>query len=263
MQYNIENKTLICIGDVHGEFATLRFKLAQYIKKYGLTDTIFIVCGDCGFGFGKGIDEFWKKKERPKIEKLLKARNCELYFFRGNHDNPKIFKEYPAHITENSEYFKVLGDYDIITSDLYGTILIVPGAISIDRFNRDLNWDFWSDEKITYLPEDELKCLPQVDIVLSHSVPHYLKVNKDLLAKLEEKEHIRHFGGTYLGYTNKLSVDLEIEITYLLKLQESVQAKLWVSGHYHQDLEIIDGNVKYQTLDIFQFYPLDYKKNNC
>ena len=49
MQYNIENKTLICIGDVHGEFSRLRFKLAQYIKKYGLTDTIFIVCGDCGF----------------------------------------------------------------------------------------------------------------------------------------------------------------------------------------------------------------------
>ena len=38
MQYNIENKTLICIGDVHGEFATLRFKLAQYIEKYPLTN---------------------------------------------------------------------------------------------------------------------------------------------------------------------------------------------------------------------------------
>ena len=90
MIYDIKDKNLICIGDVHGEFSTLRFKLAQYIKKYGLTDTIFIVCGDCGF-FGKNTDNKWFYHERSKINNILVNSGNELYFFRGNHDNPEFF----------------------------------------------------------------------------------------------------------------------------------------------------------------------------
>ena len=135
MQYNIENKTLICIGDVHGEFSRLRFKLAQYIKKYGLTDTIFIVCGDCGF-FGKPIDNKWFYYEHSKINKILVNSNNELYFFRGNHDNPEFFSSNTKYIVGNTTTIKVLKDYDILNSDLYGRILVVPGATSIDRYYR-------------------------------------------------------------------------------------------------------------------------------
>jgi len=45
-----EAKTIIVSGDIHGDFNQLVFKLCI---QYQLTDTLLIVAGDCGFGFGK------------------------------------------------------------------------------------------------------------------------------------------------------------------------------------------------------------------
>ena len=44
------DKPNVCfIGDIHGEFKSL-----QGLMKYtGFKDTLYIICGDCGFGFNK------------------------------------------------------------------------------------------------------------------------------------------------------------------------------------------------------------------
>ena len=261
MQYNIENKTLICIGDVHGEFSRLRFKLAQYIKKYGLTDTIFIVCGDCGF-FGKNTDNKWFYHERSKINNILVNSGNELYFFRGNHDNPEFFNTNTEYIVGKSTTIKVLKDYDTLNSELYGRILIVPGAISIDRYRRTLDISYWSDEGTVKLNDDEITPIGKVDIVLSHCLPYYTKITSYMMSQLEQMEDNNKFRsdftGEKLGYTNKLSVDLQIERDYLIHLQEVVKADKWISGHYHiSNINILD-NTKYVSLDIMEFYEPSY-----
>ena len=43
-------KQVLVSGDIHGDFRGLVFKLCV---QYGLTDTLLIVAGDCGFGFEK------------------------------------------------------------------------------------------------------------------------------------------------------------------------------------------------------------------
>jgi len=41
--------TVVC-GDIHGAFVEMVFKLCV---QYGMTDTLLIIAGDCGFGFEK------------------------------------------------------------------------------------------------------------------------------------------------------------------------------------------------------------------
>ena len=43
-----EAKGIVISGDIHGEFNELVFKCCV---QYGMTDTVIIVAGDCGFGF--------------------------------------------------------------------------------------------------------------------------------------------------------------------------------------------------------------------
>ena len=254
MQYNIENKTLICIGDVHGEFSRLRFKLAQYIKKYGLTDTIFIVCGDCGF-FGKNTDNKWFYYERSKINKILVNSNNELYFFRGNHDNPEFFSSNTKYIVGNTTTIKVLKDYDILNSDLYGRILVVPGATSIDRYYRIKDVSWWENEGVKKLSNNELNKLGKIDLVLSHSLPYFSKLSKFQLDALEENE-IYYKGKHFFNKT--LSLTLYEEQLYLQNLQLNIKSSSWISGHYHSSSKNIVDSTKYISLDIMEFYEPSY-----
>ena len=43
-----EAKGVVICGDIHGEFNQLVHKCCV---QYGMTDTVIIVAGDCGFGF--------------------------------------------------------------------------------------------------------------------------------------------------------------------------------------------------------------------
>ena len=254
MQYNIENKTLICIGDVHGEFSTLRYKLSQYIKKYNLTDTIFIVCGDCGF-FGKHTDNKWFYHERSKINKILVNSGNELYFFRGNHDNPEFFDSNTIYIVGNTTTIKVLKDYDILNSNLYGRILVVPGATSVDRYYRTKDVSWWENEGIKKLSNNELNKLGKIDLVLSHSLPYFPKLSKFQLDALEENE-IHYKGANFFNQT--LSVTLYEEQLYLQNLQLNIKASSWISGHYHVSSVSLHENSKYVCIDIMEFYEPSY-----
>ena len=79
-------KGIVVSGDIHGDFTPLVYKCCS---QYGMTDTLIIVAGDCGFGFAKkGLyDNIYEKCQT----KLAKANNW-LVFVRGNHDNPAYFE---------------------------------------------------------------------------------------------------------------------------------------------------------------------------
>lgn len=246
--YNLSDKSIVCIGDIHGEFPTLRFTLNNYIKKYNLTNTAFIVCGDCGFF--KDTLSLWKQKCQKKIDNILSLSNNELYLFRGNHDNPLWFTDNTEEIIGNSQTIKVLKDYDILESNVYGKILIIPGAISIDRSLRIKGLDWWEDEGILKLSDDELRSIEKINIIMSHSLPYFTKLSTLQLEAFENRE--KYFGSQF----NLLSSDLEIDIQYLIKVQSFVNATQWISGHYHMSSENIINDVKYISLDIMEFLNL-------
>ena len=47
-----EAKQVVVCGDIHGAFETMVFKTCV---QYGMTDTLVIVAGDCGFGGGRNV----------------------------------------------------------------------------------------------------------------------------------------------------------------------------------------------------------------
>ena len=46
-EYNDVKQVVVC-GDIHGAFEALVYKTCV---QYGMTDTVGVVAGDCGFGF--------------------------------------------------------------------------------------------------------------------------------------------------------------------------------------------------------------------
>ena len=123
-EYNEAKQVVVC-GDIHGAFETMVFKTCV---QYGMTDTLVIVAGDCGFGL-----------ERPNhyinlyngLAGRLKKANNWIVFVRGNHDDPSYFQEEKICY----ERFRCVPDYSVIQACGLD-ILCVGGGVSIDRLAR-------------------------------------------------------------------------------------------------------------------------------
>ena len=116
--YNINPSNVIVIGDLHGEFSLLNYK----IKSLEIENSIIIVAGDWGFGFEK------------------KQNYIDVY---------NSFKKNLVEII-NFEHWITIPVYSVI-SLLYDNktynILCVGGAISVDRIYRIPNDD---ESKVKY-----------------------------------------------------------------------------------------------------------------
>lgn len=73
IKYEFPNaKSIVVSGDIHGEFKELVYKCCV---QYGMTDTVIIVAGDCGFGFEKpGYYENLYRRCRERLSKANKRR---------------------------------------------------------------------------------------------------------------------------------------------------------------------------------------------
>lgn len=231
--YELNNyKKLIAVGDIHGDFKTF----ANKIYSKSLNNTLFIVCGDCGFGFNKF--EYYNI-ELTKLSKKLITKNNGIIFIRGNHDDPSYFENELI----NFDNIKTIPDYSVIhTCDKY--ILCVGGAISIDRKWRlqqeiILNIHnpnkathkkiYWDNEQVVY-DEDKLNEIAEaklpISIVCTHSAPSFCPP--------KDKNDIE----AWLIQDNELEKDLEIERGNLDKLFEFCKKNFninkWAYAHFHK-----------------------------
>lgn len=69
------------VGDIHGDYESILY----YIDGHNVTNTIFVICGDCGIGFNS--DSFYTKLFK-KMNRMLSKGNNYVIMLRGNHDNP-------------------------------------------------------------------------------------------------------------------------------------------------------------------------------
>ena len=66
-----EAKQVVVSGDIHGDFKGIVYKLCI---QYGLTDTLLIVAGDCGFGFEKqGYYKYMRIIGDAEVEDAINA----------------------------------------------------------------------------------------------------------------------------------------------------------------------------------------------
>ena len=115
-----EAKGIVISGDIHGEFNQLVFKCCV---QYGMTDTVIIVAGDCGFGFEQ--QGYYENVYNHNRGRLSKSNNWVL-FIRGNHDNPAYFNDYPI----KHRRWMTAPDYSVVRACGH-EILCVGGAISV------------------------------------------------------------------------------------------------------------------------------------
>lgn len=237
-------------GDLHGAFELTIY----HIKKYNIYNTLFIVLGDCGYGFESL--EHYTNNIIPKLTKTLKKHSCSIFYIAGNHDNRKYYNEQLI----NTEYVKTIPDYSIIKG-LGHNILCISGATSIDRTSRiaydnreiirymqyhNCNYKeaeqkarktYWEDEAIVYQPKVE----ESIDIICSHSAPSFCyPYDKGSIVQ------------AYAEYDSKLIEDITKERQILDKVYEDYKDTLthWYYGHFHQsNMETING-VMFKLLNI-------------
>jgi predicted phosphodiesterase len=255
------NKSGLCfVGDMHGEFNSLQ----GLMKRTEFTDTVFVLCGDIGFGFEK--EEHYKNIFN-KLSKTASQFNDEFIFIRGNHDCPQYFDGKKI----NRKYFKAIPDYTVIQTPVHN-ILCVGGATSIDRSGRIAatrqnaiqyayyhqcpleeaeklcRQCYWPDEVPVY-DEETLNELNQlgikIDIVATHTCPSFTKpLNKNGIQ-------------SWIVVDPKLEADIDAE----RKVMDDIYNKLiedghplykWFYGHYHfHNQEYIDG-IQFVMLDMWR-----------
>ena len=217
------------VGDIHGEFKSLFF----YAKQH--PNSKIFVAGDCGIGFEK-IGFF--KNLFSKFNQNLQKINTHIYMIRGNHDDPKYFYD-----EEKLNYSNIhlLKDYSIIDDK----ILVIGGAISKDRDSRKEGIDYWKDEDIIKLTNEELQQFIGIKIIISHECPDVVNIEgppKQYNLNDEEYEQLLN--------------DINSDRQYLTEVYNILKPNSWYFGHYHRNYEENICGTQFVGLDRFYSFTI-------
>ena len=255
--YDTDKIDVYCIGDIHGEFGALM----NFADRF-LSDCAIICCGDIGMGFHKKqyyTDTFAKLNHR------LSEKNVEFYMLRGNHDDPSYFDG-----KHDYGVVHLVPDYSVVRTGDGKGILMIGGAVSVDRTNRiindrerslrrsDFHYTYWRDEMPAYDPvklDGLLKSNIGVNVVCTHTCPSFCFPR--------DKSGIKWF----CKVDTKLADDIDVERSIMDKIwkwlcEHDMKPQFWCYGHYHKhNSEEIDGTqfvlldmcyVERSTIDAYQ-----------
>jgi calcineurin-like phosphoesterase family protein len=183
-------------------------------KLHGLTDTLVICVGDCGFGFDS-IKNIILMREK-QWDNFLENRNLYVIFIRGNHDNPEWFNP-TSFINKNlnTERFCLIPDYTVIEWN-DKKILCVGGGVSIDKNKRIYGKTMWHGEEMQIkgrlLPDEN------IDILVTHVVDINMLTIPIRRISIDEQ----------------IDLELKSESELARSLYFIYKPKIWCHGHYHQ-----------------------------
>lgn len=233
-------KSIVVSGDIHGEFTELVFRLCD---RYGMTDTLVIVAGDCGFGFEK--PGYYEQVYR-RIKGKLNRSNNWVVMLRGNHDDPSYFNDEKVCY----DRFRCVPDYTVLKA-CGRQILCVGGAVSVDRSSRSVGRNYWEDERPVFdagkLLEISSEC--RIDTVITHTAPSFCEfVTKTGLESWLEKD-------PSLAFDCKEERE---EIDKMLDFLKQTGHPLshWFYGHFHHSWTSCIDCILYSMLDIMEFKEL-------
>jgi predicted phosphodiesterase len=229
----INNKSLIFVGDIHGDFNFLHEACSN------IENALIIQVGDCGLGFHL----FEREKQNLNfINETCVKNNNTLALLFGNHDSKKRFSEF-RQLTNEFKNIIFLDDYEIIDWN-NKLIQFVGGAISIDRTQRREGISYWSDEGVVFNKD---KC-KKVDILVTHTAPSFCFPQK--------------FNELVYGWAREdayLIEDLNDERYIMNEIFKLCQPSFHIYGHFHSSwVEEING-CKHRLLDINEI--LEYYEN--
>jgi DNA repair exonuclease SbcCD nuclease subunit len=224
---------IVFVGDIHGEFGRLRWDIKT---KY--SNAHIIQVGDFGIGFYKPNHY---KVELKELNETLERRNCHLYAIRGNHDNPEYFKD--THNPFDYKNITLLADYSELEL-LNRNMLLVGGAVSVDRGYREEGKNYWSDEEFVLKLEHEFPYRDrQYDFVVTHTRPGVCGAFKGFA-------NIKHWCDQDYDLKNEL-IEESQKLDYLY---EHTKPKRWYYGHFHESLGINYEDTHFRCLNIHEHH---------
>ena len=228
-------------GDIHGSFDTFIFDL----KRKKIRNAAVIICGDISLGFSKPAYYYQVFKS---MQSKLYDLNVTVLMFRGNHDDPAWFSFNDAGFDYDYPNIVVLDDYSVVQLKDDLSVLVIGGAVSIDRKLRELNgYKHWAGEKVRPPEKGMIRkfcSLPGRRIVCSHTAPDFVNAT----AGNAPADVIENF--ISLGDKN-LRGDIDKDRKTLTRCRELMNPapELWLYGHFHAHAEETAGGVKYVMLD--------------
>lgn len=211
---------ILIVGDIHGDWGKLN---ALITKKQPY---IVLQCGDFGW---------WPKMEvskpvlygRQKIWTLkgVKPNGSKVYWCDGNHEqHPELCQDALIHEVYENVYHASRGS--VLTLPDGRVVLFVGGADSIDKGQRTIGHDWYSEENISWNQFDMAMALDcRVDIVISHTCPGSFDV-----VGSEGKYHD----------SNRIALDM---------ILEKYKPSLWYFGHWHKHQSGKHGDTYWNCLD--------------
>ena len=241
------------LGDIHGNFNIIH----QYINMYDINDAYIIQVGDFGVGF-KTLD-----KERKMFEMFhtnLVKRNVTVWAIRGNHDYKPYFDNDPFGFTN----IKLLPDYTVLNLE-NKNILCIGGALSVDRMWRytkkqkcgiyedtKIGVESWWPDEVFILDRDKLGEYRGIDIVVTHTAPHYCEPDNTF--------GLGQFVEGIIRDTNDqtLKSDLLIERQQLTDaftiLRMNNNIKLHTYGHFHKSWNSSIYGIEHRLLNVGELW---------
>jgi predicted phosphodiesterase len=239
----MQPQALFFMGDIHGDFgAILRFVIIQDIRNAHI-----IQVGDFGLGF---MEDDAERKLLARLNRILQERTIYLYAIRGNHDKPSCFLGHESRLP----HITFLPDYTVLTL-LGKNILCVGGALSIDRCNREQDFNYWLDEPFI-LDEEKLATYKDIDIVVTHNAP-------DLVPPFGMKEvNHEYFRRDPLLRTDLVQERLNLTKMFrILKQNPSNKLSYWFYGHFHAHIQTEVEGTSFVLLDLDQAYPFELENS--
>ena len=213
-----EAKAVVISGDIHGQFNELVFKCCV---QYGMTDTVIIVAGDCGFGFEQpGYYENVYNRNRGRLSKS----NNWILFVRGNHDNPAYFNDYPIKHRKKDE--------PLARNIYWANEYPVFEADKLDAINKDF----------------------AIDTIVTHIAPSFCELTSKggLFAEMAIRDE---------DLTEDVKNERQVMDRILDHLSSNHHPlRYWFYGHFHQSWQAIDNEgIQYNMLDIMEVKELRAK----
>lgn len=224
--YNFRFDKITLVGDTHSYVGNIN----AIGKAEENTDLIFL--GDHGLGFGKNIGDAIVDAQihLDQMNYLAKRKNVNIYWLRGNHDATYD----PIWNYELSNIF-LIKDHAIGIFPNGKKALLVSGGISVDRYIRKENVDYWKDEGTVPFNVSE-----KYDYFIAHDAPEEFNHSTSTLENAFK---------WYVDRDFTLIEDCLKQRNLISKLAKDSGAKQLFSGHFHNKKVEEFGLRKYTCVD--------------
>ena len=244
---------LMFLGDIHGGFNIIH----QYVKLYGITNAHIIQIGDFGVGFNTIEKE---KRMLEMYNPILVKNNVHVWAIRGNHDYKPHFDNYHFSLSN----INLIPDYTVLEL-CDKRILCIGGAVSVDRNwrytklqkqgifeNQTLGKESWWPDETFVLDKDKLGEMKDIDIVATHTAPHYCEPDNTFGFGPFVEGIVRETGDTELKTDLNVERQQMTDAFTIIKMNNNITHHYY--GHFHKtDVMNYDG-IKHRLLNVNELW---------